>query len=340
MGLEIPVKKSIRERMHVRAKLVEGITTKSEMTRWLLTSREWDFFVAVFGESHRGGHILWPEGPEEKSKVLESALLDVYRALDKALGEILSAIRLEETTVIIFSLHGMGANLSQEHFVQTMMDRINIKFSEMEPNLSDSGPPPRQHSVVRMLRSKVPPWLQSRIANMVPQSVRDAVVDRALTSGHDWSRTPGLALRADDSGFLRFNLAGREKQGMLDRGSASFARYSELVCESFKRMRTPEGEPIVKDIYVASEQFPGKRAHYLPDLIITWSGLAPASRAESHFGTLSGELDTGRGGNHRTQGFQILLQPGAEQGTNGQSLDISQLAPRILRSFSEGSPSF
>ncbi len=190
MGLEIPVKKSIRERIHVRAKLVEGITTKSEMTRWLLTSREWDFFVAVFGESHRGGHILWPEGPEEKSKVLESALLDVYRALDKALGEMLSAIRLEETTVIIFALHGMGANLSQEHFVQTMMDRINIKFSEMEPKLYDSGPPPRQRSVVRMLRSKVPPWLQSRIANMVPQSVRDAVVDRALTSGHDWSARP------------------------------------------------------------------------------------------------------------------------------------------------------
>src|SRR5205807_10099853 len=120
MGIEIPVEKSMSERMRVKASLVKGVRTKSEMVRWLLTSEKWDFFIAVFGESHRGGHILWPDGPDGESSIPASALLDVYRALDDALGSVLAAINLAETTVIIFALHGMGENLSQEHFVTPM----------------------------------------------------------------------------------------------------------------------------------------------------------------------------------------------------------------------------
>jgi hypothetical protein len=57
--------------------------------------REWDFFIAAFGETHRGGHILWPDGRDSESEVLASALLDVYRALDRALGELLSLSTLK-----------------------------------------------------------------------------------------------------------------------------------------------------------------------------------------------------------------------------------------------------
>src|SRR5260370_21907340 len=151
MGIEIPVEKSLRERMRVRENLVNGVRTKSELTRWLMTSRPWDFFIAVFGESHRGGHILWPDGPDGESSIPASALLDVYRALDDALGDVLAAINLEQTTVIIFALHGMGANLSQEHFVTPLMDRVNVKISELEPVLYPSGRTPRQRSPMRII---------------------------------------------------------------------------------------------------------------------------------------------------------------------------------------------
>ncbi len=335
MGIEVPVEKSLGERMRVRANLVNGVRIKSELTRWLLTSRPWDFFIAAFGESHRGGHILWPDGPDGESSIPASALLDVYRALDNALGEVLAALNLEETTVIIFALHGMGANLSQEHFVTPLMDRVNAKFSQLEPGLYPSGRSPRQLSVMRLLRENVPPWVQSRIANLVPQHVRDAVVDRSFTSGRDWSHTPGLALRADNNGYLRFNLAGRERLGMLEPGSAIFARYSDLVRESFTSLRTPDGRPMVRDVCVSSEHFPGRRAPRLPDLIVTWTGLEPASRVDSVLGPIVAELDTGRGGNHRSDGFQIVLKPGVEQAGEDRPLAIGELAPMILRSFSE-----
>jgi hypothetical protein len=75
--------------------------------------------------------------------------------------------------------------------------------------------------------------------------------------------------------------------------------------------------------------------HHLPDLIVTWSGLEPASRVDSTLGTMVGELDTGRGGNHLEKGFQILLRPGVEQAGEDPPLAITEVAPMILRSFTE-----
>ncbi len=333
MGIEVPVEKSLAERMRVRTNLVDGVRIKSALTRWLLTSREWDFFIGVFGESHRGGHILWPDSLDGEAATPPSALLDVYRALDQALGDVLSAIDLNDTTVVLFALHGMGPNLSQEHFVPPMMDLINVRFSELEPGLYAKTGPPRQRSLMRLLREKVPSRLQSMIANMVPQRVRDAVVDRALTSGYDWARTPGLAVRADCNGFIRFNLVGREKKGMVEAGSAVLSRYSDLICESFASLRTADGKPLVGEVLVAAERFPGRRANRLPDLIVTWSGLEPAAGASSSLGPLGRKLDTGRGGNHQPTGFQILLQPGVERSSEDARLSISDFARSVMRMF-------
>ncbi len=333
MGIEVPVDKSLSERLRVRKSLVKGSRIKADLMRWLLTSREWDFFIGVFGEAHRGGHILWPD---PGSRLPPSALLDVYCALDEALGQILSAINLKETTVIVFSLHGMGPNQSQEHFVVPLMDRVNKRFSELEPGLFPSGVAPRQRSLMRWLRKRVPASVQSTIAKLVPQEVRDAVVDRSYTSGYDWSQTPGLALRADNNGYLRFNLAGREKLGMLQPGNASFARYSELIHESFTSLRTTDGTPLVKTMCSAAERFPGKRADHLPDLIVVWSGVEPASRAEGKLGTLLAQLDTGRGGNHREHGFQIVLLPGSDRAAVDTPCPIVEIGSMVLRSFEEG----
>lgn len=333
MGIEIPVDKSLGERMRVRSNLVAGVPIKAELVRWLLTSRDWDFFIGVFGEAHRGGHILWPDGDDGESTIPPSALLDVYRALDRALGDVLTAIDLNRTTVVLFALHGMGSNLSQEHFVSPLMDRINVRFSEIEPSLFVQTGAPRQRSAMRFLREHLPPRLQSIVANLVPQRVRDAVVDRSFTSGYDWPHTPGLALRADNNGYIRFNIAGREKLGMLEAGSAALSRYSDLIRDSFLSLRTAAGEPLLDEVFAAADRFPGARVHYLPDLIVTWNGLDPASHVSSSLGALDAHLDTGRGGNHRAAGFQILLQAGVEQACQAPPLAATDFAPSIVRLF-------
>jgi predicted AlkP superfamily phosphohydrolase/phosphomutase len=333
MGIEVPVDKTLRERLQLKEKLLKGVRLKTDMMRWLLTTREWTLFIGVFGESHRGGHILWPDGPEGESSIPASALLDVYRALDQALGEVLSALNLEDTTVVIFALHGMAENTSQEHFVSPMMDRINARFSEIEPGLYPAGPPPRRRSLMRTLRRRVPPSWQSTIAKMVPQSVRDAVIDHAFTSGHDWLHTPALALRADDNGYLKLNLRGREKKGMLEPGSASLARYLELIHESFSSLRTVDGVPLVKDVVAVTDHYRGAAVPRLPDLIVRWSDVPPVQRVNSAFGLIDGDPGTGRGGNHRSDGFQIVLQPAEHRAAEAEPMDITALASMVLNTL-------
>ena len=105
MGYEIPVKKPARELRGLRDRLIAGARTKAELSRWILGARSWDFFLTVLGEAHHGGHTLWPVEGSVGDAVPPHALREVYRAVDDALGVILDALDLSDTTAIIFSPH-------------------------------------------------------------------------------------------------------------------------------------------------------------------------------------------------------------------------------------------
>lgn len=315
MGYEIPVSKDTRQLEAMRRECAEGAATKGRLLGWLRDRTEWDFFLGVFGECHRAGHILWREpGAEAHAHVPADALLDVYRAVDTALAELLAAVDLETTNLVVFSLHGMGPNFSQEHFVRRAMDRINASFQQ--PGAPSEEAPPKQRGVMRWLREAIPAPLQHAVARGVPVEVRDWVVSREVTGGLDWSRTPGFALRSDLWSFVRLNLRGREREGMLEPGSDAHARYVEHVCERLLELRAePTGAPIVRDVVHAQEVLPGARRALLPDLILRWTDEYPASRARSErLGTIEAAPDSGRTGEHRPDGFALLLGPRAKRG--------------------------
>jgi len=60
MGNEIPVQESTARLGLSSKNLVGGARRKSELSRWLMNTTDWDLFITVFAECHRGGHTLWP----------------------------------------------------------------------------------------------------------------------------------------------------------------------------------------------------------------------------------------------------------------------------------------
>jgi predicted AlkP superfamily phosphohydrolase/phosphomutase len=321
MGWEIPVDKTPGELARIRRRLVEGAKRKGAFARWLLETQAWDVFLAVFGETHRGGHILWPEDGESPDP-----LLDVYRAVDDALGEILGGLG-DDTTVVVFALHGMGPNLSQEHFMPQIIDRVNAGVAATDDPAS--GPAAGQRSPMRVLRERLPARLQNAVARAVPMAVRDRVVDRVVSGGHDWARTPAIALLADLNGYVRLNLRGREAEGTIDAEGAR--RYRDRLRRCLESLRIAEsGAPLVRDLTPAHEAFPGARRDRLPDLVVRWSGAPPASRARSDLiGTIDAGLATGRGGNHRPDGFAAVLGPGRTEPAPGDVVGLVALARRL-----------
>ncbi|HET9488818.1 MAG TPA: alkaline phosphatase family protein [Methylomirabilota bacterium] len=314
MGYEIPVSKDTRQLAAMRRECVEGAESKGRLARWLRDTTDWDFYLAVFGECHRAGHILWRDHDEPHAHVPPGALLDVYRAVDRGVGTALEGADLETATVVVFALHGMGANFSQEHFVRRTMDRVNASFRHEGPARED--PPGRQRGLIRALRESIPAPLQHAIARSVPVQVRDWVVGREVTGGLDWTRTPGFALRSDLFSFVRLNVAGRERLGTLQAGSDTYRRYVEHVTRSFLGLRTVGTDrPVIRDIAVAPDIFSGARQQLLPDLILRWAEEKPATELRSpELGLIRAAPDSGRTGEHRPGGFALVLGRGVKEG--------------------------
>lgn len=331
MGDEIPVDKTPAQLDAIRRSLIAGAAAKGRLSRWLMESADWTFFLTVFGEPHRGGHILWPD-PD--GRVPADALLDVYRAVDAAMGEALAGVDPASTAVMVFALHGMRSNFSQEHFVRPVVERINAVFA------GETGTPERRAGggIMRRLREAVPPALQHAIALSVPVAVRDWVVAREVTEGLDWARTPGLALRGDVQGYVRLNLLGREAKGILQAGSDAHRRYLDLVTEGFRGLRGPEA--MVEDVLAIPELFPGPRSRYLPDLVVRWKHRPPAREACSErLGRFARRLATGRSGEHRGAGFIALLgrwPDAARAAPPGHIKDLAGFVAGVMPSLAAG----
>lgn len=313
MGSEIPVRKRSGQLEKIRQKLVAGAMAKSALSRWILAQAEWDFYLTVFGETHRGGHLLWPEGGMDCSTPSDG-LLEVYQAVDRGIGKLLEALSDDETTLIVFALHGMGRNDSQEHFMPRVMDRVNARFLGDRDGKGDRRPRGGQRGAMRLLREHLPAGLQNAVARAVPVALRDMVVSRQISEGHDWGRTPGIALLADLNGYLRWNLQGRERRGMLEGDGEAVERYIAWVRQCLMGLRAPEvGAALVRDVLLSRDHFPGSRLELLPDAVVTWSGLPPISQVHSdEIGSLAAEPSTGRAGNHRPDGFCVIVE-GARQ---------------------------
>jgi predicted AlkP superfamily phosphohydrolase/phosphomutase len=326
---DIPVEKSPERFAAIRKNLIAGARRRGELSRWLMKNTPWKLFITVFQECHRAGHYFWKEssGSAPTDSESDSAMLEVYRALDAEVGGILERIDERDTTVVVFSLLGMGPNRVQMHLVPEVIERINAQFAS-----SGAAPtavrPRGRRSLMGLLREHLPAAVQERLALVVPTSVRDWVVGRAYAGALDWAKTPGFALPTGGEGFIRVNLAGREAKGWVDRGSALHRRYLDSVREGFLSLkRAGTGEPLANEVIIPAERFPGPRADYLPDISVTWRPGGPATSVHSdRLGDFTGRLKTGRDGNHRAVAFATVTGPARESRQAQSMVSIVDLA--------------
>jgi predicted AlkP superfamily phosphohydrolase/phosphomutase len=339
LGPEIPVNersgpdaRASRER--VRRDLIASAHRKGALTRWLATTRDWDLLISIFGETHRGGHVLWPSD----DSVPAEWLLDVYRAVDEALGATIADLQRQQTTIVLFSLHGMGSNDSQRHFLHELVSRVNRSWME---SLDNSSSPRRalvrdnRPSLVRALRTSLPSSAKATIARCIPRSAKDYMTNRLYAASHDWSRTPALVVKSDGNGYIRLNISGRERHGLLDSTEAAVERYVSVLSEALRSFRTQFDEPLIDEIKLAREIFVGGKTNYLPDVIVTWKkqpGLV--YRIDSPiYGEINGAPDEWRGGYHREGGFLCLFDSVAGAQTSyPRTMNIMEV-PAMIRGF-------
>jgi predicted AlkP superfamily phosphohydrolase/phosphomutase len=331
LGPDIPVDKNPRRLARIRKTLVAVAKRRGELCRWLMKQTAWNLFVAVFPECHRAGHYFWRDASDSAAGSSDDdVVLEVHSAVDREVGALIEAADAPDTSVIVFSLHGMETNHSQMHLVRPVIERINAAFAS--PNgMPPASRPRAKRNLTRLLRERLPASIQERVALATPVGLRQWLVGRSYGSTVDWSSTPGFALPTAGQGYVRLNVVGREAQGCLARGSPPYSRYLESVREGFLSLRDAETrEPLVESISAPGERFPGPRSEYLPDLSIAWRLVAPATAVHSErLGTFTGRLKTGRGGNHRPVAFAAVSGPARESPRAASLRTIVDLAALV-----------
>ena len=287
----------------------------------------------VFSALHRGGHRLWDrssiEGPvpEAQGRVFDRSLRELYAACDRALGRLLAALPAD-TTVMVFSLHGMTANSTRVDLLDAMLAGVLGTAHEAST---------QRRGLTRRLGEALPLGLRRRLTLAVPAALRDRAMTLWAAGGIDWARTRAFTLRADLQGYVRINLEGREAAGVTP--PAAYDALCEEIADglgSFADAAT--GEPLVAEVCRAKELFAERAARdRLPDLVVCWQD-SPAAAHQAvvspRFGRIEratpGRIPNGRSGNHRSEGIVIACGAAIPPGSSLGEADILDLAPTAL----------
>lgn len=329
----------IKSLIKVGEQLVQATLRTGDLAKTLITTEKWDLFLLALAAPHRGGHKLWDvsgtyghlgsKDQEEFSHLMEN----LYVACDKVVEQLIETTT-ENTRIIVCSLHGMKPNTKRPYILPKILPHILAKNSK-DNQVSDV----MNASFQEKVKELVPKTWRS-IANInesLPYKLISLVKPNFDNNIPNKISEPAFVLPSDLNGYIRINLRGREKDGVVEPGE-EYTQLCTTIIDDLKTLTDAEtGQPVIEQIFRIDELFEsGARLKYLPDLIVKWK-TSPAINQKrivsDRFPSLSisppnRNLD-GRSGNHGSDGFFIGVGVGMSPNSKINSCDILDLAPTI-----------
>jgi len=114
----------------------------------------------------------------------------------------------------------------------------------------------------------------------------------------------------DDAGYIRLNLRGRERDGIVEPAEAD--ALLEKIATGLETFHNTDSTPVVREVFRTSELgFHGPCADRLPDLVVHWSDqvIPPLSKVSSPLfgGVSSPGWGTGRTGCHTGDAWALII---------------------------------
>jgi predicted AlkP superfamily phosphohydrolase/phosphomutase len=316
----------VRQRPHellrLKDALIKRAARRADLALAVLAQGPWDLFALNFSEAHCAGHHLWAArdpahplyGTAFRTLLGEDPLLEVYQAIDRALGRIVDALG-HDTSLMVLATHGMGPRYDASAALDSVLRRL------------DGIEVPKSSWPMEAARKM---WIQ------LPGVVRGPF-RRAADVFYDAPRKRERATRrffavptTDNCGGVRLNLRGREPKGRVEPGTP----YQEL-CDWLERellllVNAATGAPAVKRVLRGDHLFAGPFRDQFPDLVIEWNSEAPIPAVSSQrIGELPVDSPNPRTGDHRPKGLVLVrssdLTPRALDG----EMAIVDLAPTL-----------
>jgi predicted AlkP superfamily phosphohydrolase/phosphomutase len=347
--------------------LAHAVSRRAQATRWLLGERlpDWELALVVVSEPHSAIEALWhgvdPSHPLHRMPSAEPAragLLDVYRAVDRLVGELADAF--PDAALVVFSMGGMGANHSDTASMallpELMYRRAFGRSLLRQPdNGEDTTASPllgeRQdwsEAVRANFPADAPPSILSRLGSatrrrLVRQTVppEESYLHRsvgwipAMHYRPHWHSMDAFALPSYYDGRIRINLSGREAHGRVP--ASEYGAQCDEIETLLRACRDPAtGKEVVQHVERVEGRDPLTLEPTESDMVIVWKGTFCALEHPT-LGRV-GPIPFRRPGGHTGPfGLAYVGNAGLEAGDRGvrSSFDV---VPTLFELLGEATP--
>lgn len=311
----------------------QGARLRGDALTALIESRRPEVVVGIFGEVHHCSHELWhtaePDHPlydglEPPPADIRTGLLDVYRDVDRQVGRLMALVG-DGVPVAVFSLHGMRPSRGHAELTDPVLRLLG--FQEPAP----SGERSRLRSALATVKAHTPVGAKRLWFRIAPPDVRFRVAAPNMVAPLAWARTRAFGIPADQHGWIRVNVRGREREGSV--APEDFETVLAELAAGLRALQIADGRPAVEGLMRPAGD--GAPPHpTLPDLVVHWSDAIyePGARIRG----LEGErlVDHPRYmGQHRTEGLLIGRGLG---GDPGDPVDAAELHRSFLDCPAQG----
>lgn len=312
----------------IYSQLLNRIEKKGRLCRDLLTREPFDLIVVVFGESHVANHQFWEHHPDHVApgtleNELTHAIRDVYRAIDRELGQLLEQLPSEANVVIVSSV-GMVDDYPVTGLTEAFLRQLGYQ----------AAPPGGGFSLnpMALARRVIPEkWRVAISQRLLSREAREHLLAEQFRSGTDWSRTTAFSIPAPYTSFIRVNLRGREPEGTVAPG-ADYDTLLDQIETDLRQLVDPATDELAVTQVERTRQRFGENAHEaLPDLFVEWKpGRFMRRVVHPDVELTQDKPEFFRRSDHSAHGFIAAAGPSFKQHGPVGNVDVLDLTPTFL----------
>jgi predicted AlkP superfamily phosphohydrolase/phosphomutase len=318
---------------------IRSVTSSQIQTFLRLLHRDpWDLAMIVLRGVDEVMGFMWhhtdPQHPwhdPQAAQEFGSAMLDIHKLTDHAVGALLAAAG-PDATVALVSDHG-GGPCYKEVFLNVWLEQQGLLVRKQHHPLDEMRR--KVQKQVGLTRDNISPKLDTQwawaIRNRIPVKVQHALVPEqqnpTLSDSVDWSRTRAYSM--GNIGQIYVNLKGREAQGIVEPGRERDQLLDQITHQLYQL--TDEGEPVVDVVYRSEEIYSGPYTPYAPDLNILMRGMTYITQSWREMAGQQLFAPPGSySGTHRPLGLMSLHGPHIARLGRQSEVQIVDIAPTVL----------
>lgn len=316
-----------------RGVIVEAVEAQieqvGEMGRFLLDSQQPDLCCCVFMATDQVGHVAWErrKARRQSGQPIRDVLLHTYQLVDAEIGRFLEQVD-ERTTVVLMSDHGFGSRFGVVDLGAALHQAGIVAYE------GGAVPAPRVRRLGR--KGGLLGIVEAAAKAVMPQGLRGRI-RTAMTPKFDWPRTKAWLWGRYPK--LRFNVRGREPDGVVESGPELDALW-EATCACLRAVKDPvDDQPVIQDIWRGQEVYPGAPPDDAPDLVASTSDFGYISRDVVTGGTRAFLTEEAKqsvgwrheqGGIHRMNGIFVAHGHGVRAQGRVEGAKLTDVAPTVL----------